>query len=293
MQNSYCNVFSIAGINIALQTEKEIVITDSFKPFQIDSQRELRSDYTVTFEEVLELPQILGEYLYKEMCMSVVADGSGGYRRQFYDSKTDIPYGVGTYDWQNMQAKVMYIPCGKQFLTETGNCFYHTAWETMLLKENRLILHASLVETSYGGLLFTGPSGIGKSTQGDLWCRYEAARLLNGDRPILHKKDDIWMGYGSPYAGSSKCHVNASCPITAVVVLKQAKQCTTRRLNTSEGFCRVFSGLTVNGWDSACMKQACDLAEQIVCDIPVFELSCTPDRMAVETLKFTLSEEVR
>lgn len=87
--------------------------------------------------------------------------------------------------------------------SETHNCFSHIGFEELLIGRDRLTLHASLVDSPYGGLLFSGVSGVGKSTQGDLWERFADASLINGDRPILRKTSDGWMASGSPYAGSS------------------------------------------------------------------------------------------
>ena len=80
-------------------------------------------------------------------------------------------------------------------------------------KTNDLCMHA-LIETAYGGILFSGVSGAGKTTQAELWMQWEQARQINGDRPILVSKViREWLGCGSPYAGSSECYINECIPI--------------------------------------------------------------------------------
>ena len=105
-----------------------------------------------------------------------------------------------------------------------------------------MILHASFVSTRYGGLLFSGVSGIGKSTQADLWQRYEGAELLNGDRTVLRRMDGVWTAFGSPYAGSSNCFVNESRPVRAIVLLSQGSACSLRRLSPAAAFRGLYAG---------------------------------------------------
>ncbi len=128
--------------------------------------------------------------------------------------------------------------------------------------------------------------------QADLWCKHRSSVLLNGDRPIIGKEHEIWTGWGSPYAGSSRCHVNESNPITAIVLLKQASQCSIRRLDLREGVRRIYAGLTVYSWDAAFSVASFDFAVELASELPVYELCCTPDEAAVEILEQTLQKEL-
>lgn len=50
-----------------------------------------------------------------------------------------------------------------------------------LLQRGIFTLHSAAVQTRFGAILFCGRSGIGKSTQANLWKEYENALILNGD----------------------------------------------------------------------------------------------------------------
>ena len=119
------------------------------------------------------------------------------------------------------------------------------------------------------------------------------ADLLNGDRTILGRGGQGWLAYGSPYAGSSRCYVNESCSVTAVVILKQAPACQIRRMRAAEAFRAVYAGLTVNNWDSRFVDRICDLAGELIREVPVYELACTPDRHAAELLYSELQKGYR
>ena len=287
MESPLSYSFSIAGLVIGLRTSLPIKVTEPFLPFLTEAE----SDYTALFREVPDLPAVSGRALFRSVSYTVYRDEQGGYFRLFRDAAHEetVPYALSRTCWENRQVLIDVLPTGREFVSESGNCFFHTGWENLLLREKRLILHGACVDTPLGGLLFSGPSGIGKSTQAELWCRYGDGRQINGDRPILHKQGRTWYAWGSPYAGSSHCHVNASCPLRAIVMLRQAESCTLCRLGAAEAFRKLFAGLTVSSWAPEAVAAAGDLAEELACDVPVYELACTPDQNAVEMLRQELS----
>lgn len=273
----------IAGIPLTIETQHPLEVTDRFRPFL---HGEEWNGYRLTFRETDALPEFLANPIFEGNSYRVYQDGCGGFLRAFFDPvQSREPYGVGQYDWSRRRIAVSYLPQGAPNVSRIENCFFHLGWETLLLRERRLILHASLVETDLGGILFSGPSGIGKSMQADLWCRYRSARLLNGDRPILQRRDGVWLAWGAPYAGSSRCYVNKSCAVRAIVLLEQASSCSLRRLGAAEAFRRIYAGLTLNSWDPKSVSSACDLALTLVREVPVFSFRCTKEENAVTFLE--------
>lgn len=282
---------TIAGILLQVETDQCLPEEQAFRPFLTEAAV---ADFQISFCKVRQLPSIPDKVLYEDQCYRVHPDGKGGCLRSFFDPPEDLtPYAVASYDYPRGIIRVDYLEKGAHCVSEMHNSFFHLGFEAMLIHRDRLCLHAACVRTPLGGLLFSGPSGIGKSTQAELWCTYRGAKQINGDRPILSREGDGWLAWGSPYAGSSRCHVNESCPVTAVVMLRQAKQCGLRRLSRAEAFRAVWSGLTVHTWDEWFVKTASDLALELIASVPVFELGCTPDEQAVDYLEKELRKELR
>ena len=201
-----------------------------------------------------------------------------------------MPYGAA---WEEDSViRVEYLPEAAAYVSEFGNSFAHLSIEELMIRFQRVCLHAACVQTPLGGLLFSGPSGIGKSTQADLWCRYRDSRQINGDRPILGRSGDGWLAWGSPYAGSSRVHVNESCPVRAILMLRQEKQCSLRRLGLAEAFRCIWSGLAVHSWDRSFVETASSLALELAAAVPVYEFGCTPDEAAVNFLERELGKEL-
>ena len=86
-----------------------------------------------------------------------------------------------------------------------------------------LVLHSAYIVTPAGeAILFSGPSGIGKSTQAALWERFAGARTVNGDRALVRPVERTVGGVF--YAGTSGICQNVTAPLRAVVLLGQAAE---------------------------------------------------------------------
>lgn len=278
----------ISGVGITIASPQPLPVTERFAPFLTE---EKQTDFLVEYREVPTLAVPWGEPVYKGERFWVWQDGDGGFSRWFFDGMQDNACFARSRQDREDHVLVDYSPIGRELVSDMGNCFAFSGWEMLLLQKEQLLLHASCVDTPLGGLLFSGPSGIGKSTQAELWRQYGGASLINGDRPILSRDELGWHAWGSPYAGSSRHFVNGSCVLRAVVLLKQAKSCTLRPLPGAEAFRRIFAGTTVNSWDKSSVQKVCRLTEQLVSELPVYELSCTPDRAAVELLRAELERK--
>ena len=57
-------------------------------------------------------------------------------------------------------------------------------------------------------------------------------------------------------------------------MLRQAKECSLRRLDMGEAFRAVWSGMTVHNWDEKFVEKVCDLTMDLIADIPVYATVC-------------------
>lgn len=273
--------YNIGDITLFIESDCFIKTSHEFNDF--DSCQNFA--YKIRFHESKVL-QYFQNPIFKDSNIEVFKDKKG-YVRQ-YNQLSDGVYAQSFSDYENKNVDIFYLRKGENNINHDNGAFFHIGWEDILLNENRLLLHACCIETHLGGICFSGPSGIGKSTQGDLWRKYENATLINGDRPILYKDNQKWFGYGSPYAGSSKVHINRRTPLKAIILLEQSKACSIKKLEGIKAFQKIFSQLTISHWNKDMVNKACCLVEQLINDIPIYELSCTPDKDAVDLLKSTL-----
>lgn len=153
---------------------------------------------------------------------------------------------------------------------------------THLSIKNTLEVHASLIRVHSNGILFLGPSGIGKTTQAELWMRYCEAEIINGDRVFVKQENEIFLGCGSPWHGSSPYCLNKQVPLSALIVLKQSGNNKIRRLSGFEMVSSVMRSVFFPTWYHVGYDAAYQTLDALLRTVPVYELSCRPDEDAVK-----------
>lgn len=154
-----------------------------------------------------------------------------------------------------------------------------------MVKRNTLMVHSSLIAYRGQGVLFSGPSGIGKTTQAELWQRYRNAEIVNGDIVFIRQDGEQFRGYGTPWKGSSPYCINTDVPIRAIVVLKQGETNKIRRLKNFEQVKAVAENLFYPTWIQEGTELCAETLDFLLRCVPVYELSCRPDEEAVALLE--------
>lgn len=165
------------------------------------------------------------------------------------------------YPDENLMA---YMESGFQFCSQ-------------LLNFDGLHLHSSAIEWEGKAYLFSGPSGMGKSTHTRLWQSvYPDAKVFNDDKPALRRLDDHWFAYGTPWCGKDGININMKVPLGGICFLRRGESNAIRRLSPLEATTQIISQ-TIHRFKS---EDRLDLllshVDKLVREIPVYELYCTP-----------------
>lgn len=162
---------------------------------------------------------------------------------------------------------------------------------THAVKRRTLYFHSALIEWHGYGLMFLGPSGTGKTTQAELWERYKGACIINGDMVYVQESADEFLGWGSPWHGSSPYCENTNVPIHAMIVLKQSSENSIRELTGFEKVTAVSGSVFYPRWLENGMELCLGTLDHFLTKIPVYELSCRPDEDAVRLTEDTVFAE--
>lgn len=159
---------------------------------------------------------------------------------------------------------------------------------THVTKQKGIIFHSSLIEHNGRGLMFLGPSGIGKTTQAELWNKYRDALIINGDIVFVQETEEAFLGWGTPWHGSSPYCENTSVPVHAMIVLKQAPENSIRELTGFEKVSAVSNSVFYPQWLENGMELCLETLDHLLRAVPVYELCCRPDEDAVKLTEETI-----
>lgn len=153
-----------------------------------------------------------------------------------------------------------------------------------LIHLDGLIIHSSAITFCDKGILFSAPSGTGKSTHIGLWQKYlgDIVKVLNDDTPAVRIINHKPFVYGTPWSGSSFIHNNASAPLEAIIVLEQAQGNKIRRISGQEAILKLVPRVFLPYFDQNMMNITLRVFEQIISSVPIYSLQSRPDKEAME-----------
>lgn len=288
---AYQKTVSIAGIRILVESEKPFEWSQRCEPFEVPNGE---ADVYMSLCEETECP----DKVFSDE--NRVAELENGAIFQNGDTFTRVRYVGRNGDrlgWYLIWKKgdpfsfaLHLAACTEE--RNSINPLSYVDLTTFLTDFRTLVLHSSVIDYRGRGIVFTAPSGTGKSTQADLWEKYRQSETINGDRSLIRKTESGYRVYGSPYAGSSHIYKNCAVPLTAIVVLRQAKRNRIRRLKPKEAYLCLLSELSVSGWDRDTVESQSNQILDLIENVPVYLLECLPDEGAVNTLYRELGEKI-
>lgn len=280
--------YKIAGIEFEISIPKRFCYEDEniLKEFLCDN---VDSPHEFSFEIVEELEEPEGELKLSSPGVKI------------YKNDDDEQRYIGSVKKGWHEAYIRAFHCGKNHNIQVKKGEYRNnigvktvlnslGMEHLILEKQGVILHTSFIEYKGKAILFTAPSGTGKSTQADLWRKHRNAEIVNGDRAVIRLIDGKAYACGIPFAGSSTYCKNRTLPLEAIVYLGQAPETTIEKLQGIQGFKKIWEGCTVNTWNQEDVAKALDIVQEITAKIPVYYLQCTPDKSAIEALESELEK---
>ena len=279
MESNFSFCFSFSGIVIRMTLPKAARLPDALTAFLCEDPGIVDAEYEICLIQTPLNPCSQATYhergadIYhteegwlRIYCPLIEADGCQVACLLCPDGKNKLYYPEAKWDYYAEQLNFLHL----------------IAIETPLLQRNAFLLHSSVVLWNGKTILFSGPSGAGKSTQAQLWQTHLHAKILNGDRCVVMKKEDGFYGGGSPWSGTSGIYDPDQAPIAAIFLVHQADENRVTALGRG-AFAPLFTQTVVNSWDPNFMAQITDLFSELIGQVPIYRLDCRPDEDAVMT----------
>lgn len=298
MNNHVFYSYKIIGLNILCELPYEIEILkeaeDFLHPLNGDAGNLLVDsdntyDLKVRLSKVNELPPAPDDAVFEQG--RLYSKKGENVIMHMLKVRNEPPYACTVQTAEEYRFDCFYLSGNESRLQYSRQFSDLIGMETLFLQFKAMMLHASFIRWDGQGILFTAPSGTGKSTQADLWEEYEDAEIINGDCVGLRLQNGLWRAYGLPYAGSSGIYRNESAPVKAIIVLRQAKENSIRSIGPTEVLQNIYPEIYIHRWDRGFAEKSMDLISQLAMKIPFYILECLPDQEAVNLVRKTVFGE--
>lgn len=280
-------VFQIGSFCFRVVCENEIPIPEKFLLFEASQEAEPAFTYRLRIVESLSAPA--GKLLAGRPDLTAFRTETGEGR--LIGSLGGMAYYACYLEVSKQQADIQLS------IHELSDLRYDTvftslfALESRMIRRQSLILHCAYMVYQGKAILFSAPSETGKSTQAGLWERYRGSHTVNGDRALLRKIDNRWTACGWPVCGSSEICSLGDTPVYAIVMLRQGKINHVERLSPFRAFTQIYAQVTINQWNREFVQKAIDAIEDLIKQVPVWQLTCDISEDAVKCLETALFPE--
>ena len=144
------------------------------------------------------------------------------------------------------------------------------------------LIHASGVKDGGNGYLFTGVSGIGKSTMGSLW-KEEGALLINDDRLWIQQIDGEWKMFSTPMMNYVQTPFCSS--LSKMFLLSQSPENIVSQVTKTKGALKLMSNCIQHLFDREMTASHLDTIFDLTNKVSVYELGFKPTPEVVEIIR--------
>ncbi|NOZ47607.1 MAG: hypothetical protein GXO79_12620 [Chlorobi bacterium] len=143
---------------------------------------------------------------------------------------------------------------------------------------NACMIHASGVEMNEAGYIFSGVSGIGKSTMAELFHQ-KGAKIINDDRLIIRKIKNEFYVYNTPmyYPDESK-----KMRLNKLFLLRQEEQNILHQIHGAKAIANIFANCIHHNYDNILLNSLINLLTELINKAGVYELGFLPHTSVVE-----------
>ncbi len=268
--------YSFGTAHISIQTDFDFEDGKQLCPFVSE---EIGGEILCDFKKSREPKIPTGEPVYTSLSVTVYQTADGLVKTYTMPLlKTPAAVVKKTSGGYACECDEKYI----EYFNTSVNLLNSVGIEKIAFDSGMFIFHCSLVEYKGQAFLFTGSSGSGKSTRADMWQKELDAKIINGDKAGLYIENGSLMACGLPVAGSSNIFIKKSLPVRAIVVLKKAKENSTRKADFTGAIKEVYYNMIVNKWDSEFYSKAVLFASEITNFTNVYISECNLDPSSVQ-----------
>jgi hypothetical protein len=277
---------SIGDIKIKLRSKSNISIGIGYKSFVIPENN------IDSFFEIEIIPAIPQELKNEDLLVFESNDNnqklwhvcsiSKGYKVIVFDSIQSNTIQQIAFIYPDSKSWIIYTECDSE--NTVFPLFYPMGPLIMYYLttvNSAIMIHSSGIVDGEKGRLFSGFSGVGKSTMAGIW-QQNGNEIINDDRLMLTIVDNNVIMHNTPmfYDAEPKKH-----KLHAIYLLKQTKDNCITKLQGVDAMTRLMAFCIQHAYDKQFIQHHLATLFAIYSTIPIYELGFKPDAEIIEFIR--------
>lgn len=162
----------------------DITPPENFMLFAADG---IKPSYTYTLELTERFPQPRGALIARRPDLAVFEQDGLEMR---YIGVEGTPGFYACYREEDARSATMLLAPAAVVAMGVDPMFLAMfAMERHMMRRDALVLHCAYMQREGKAILFSAPSGTGKTTQATLWEKHRGTRVVNGDKALIRRVD--------------------------------------------------------------------------------------------------------
>jgi|LSQX01.2.fsa_nt_gb hypothetical protein len=269
--------YTIANLNISVQGNNHDFYKKRMSEYINTEWDDTEQDIGFHYEDCDDIKLPKGKLIANINQRFWMKTDSGGYACYDYlpEYKPVLSLMETDEEWKNISLKLcdissfLKIPIDLRSFNILGETFRFA-----VLKHKGIVLHASSISYNDQGIIFSAPSGTGKSTHTGLWKKYynNETIIINDDSPAIRFLNGKPYVFGTPWSGKTQINQNISVPLKAIVFLERSPENSIRELSATEAIWRIISETRKPALKSM-MDLTLEMTDLLLKTVPVYLLS--------------------
>ncbi|MGH7181946.1 MAG: hypothetical protein ACREJN_08220, partial [Nitrospiraceae bacterium] len=248
-------------------------------------------DIEITVIIVEELPNLSHGSLHFDACHGLwrLYDTAGGLLLESLDTRTHQPCARALI--AENYSKVRVWTCGELSDSVLGwvpmkiiNPIVEVCLLTRVAREGGLLLHSAGILSPSGGYIFTGASGVGKSTLSGFFAE-RGASVLSDERTIIRGNGGDFVMHGTPWIGSGAYAKNEAGLLTELFCISHGNVHQIKHMAPGAVLAWVFPQCFLPHWDRAAMESTLEFLDDVILRVPCRSLAFAKDPSVVEYIQ--------
>lgn len=284
-------ILKLADFSIKLESERSLRIEDAWKPYirPTDTDANLTVQVSWDWEKAMHpSSKVVGQ----DAISCFYREGQEYYCVSRHGAKGPVT----SVSYQRDLSKMICTVNEKPFLNppdSVGRIMRALPLREILTQYSTLFIHGAQIAYHGKGIIFSAPSGTGKTTQAKLWKAWKNAEIVCNDRTLVKKTNGKYHTYGYPLDGAEPIINNETFPLGAIILLEQGSGNEVCSLPPIYAVAKMMEQMVMDTWNPVAREKIVHLLLDMIKVVPVYLYSCTPDKEAVEVLyQYLIKNEV-
>ncbi len=272
----------VAEMPIDIEMSDADFMRDRLLPYAAENDEPAQMRLVCKTVEQLQLPE--GEHLRTIRSATILRLPDGRLCHASYYPKDEQYYQISCYteDFSDVEITVCPVPSEEWRGIDFEYAYSGFDFANRLSYLGGAVLHGSAIAYKGEGVIFSAPSGTGKSTHTSLWkqCFGDDVVFVNDDKPALRFKDGKTMMYGAPWSGKTDLNTNICVPLKAIVAVQRGEENSIEQLPFTDALGYIRNELVQPYHDEKLGEKLVDAMIYLAQSVPVYLLKCNMDPQA-------------